>query len=85
MSALIRTPLSAPGQLVGTVDATRDRARPTARTVEQAFGPAARGCRILPMDADPPMHRADRIVTVASCVAGALVVLLLVAERLGLL
>ncbi|MFM9922723.1 hypothetical protein VLK31_07015 [Variovorax sp. H27-G14] len=69
--ALFHTPLTAPRQFVGTVDATHERCTPCPRTLEQAFGIAAGGV-IVPM-ADPALsHRAADwslyIVTVVALV-----------------
>lgn len=83
MSALFPVTLSAPAKLVGTVDATRDRATPTPRTIEQAFGPAARGAVVEPMDADEPISLGERAVIIASAGCAAALALLLIAERLG--
>lgn len=82
MSALFLTPLTAPRMFVGTVDATRERITPVPRTLEQAFGPAAHGGVLVPMGADAPMHSADRLVTFASAIVGAVVLVGLIAERL---
>ncbi len=69
--------LSAPATFVGTVDATRDRARPTARTVCQAFGPYASAALIEPIRTPEPVgHRAATalgiVVTIAMIVVLAL-------------
>lgn len=55
--------LSAPATFVGTVDATRDRARPTSRTICQAFGPYASAALVEPIAQREPLgHRlASRI------------------------
>lgn len=80
MSALFPTPLTAPREFVGTVDATHERTTPCPRTLEQAFGRAAGGV-IVPMAQPERMHRADRIVTVGSACAGLFVLVMLAAER----
>lgn len=48
MINLFPSPLSAPRQFVGTVDATHERCTPCPRTLEEAFGRAAGGV-IVPM------------------------------------
>ena len=81
--ALFPTPMTAPRQFVGTVDATRDTSRATARCLEQLQGhQRSSTAQIVPLGADAPMPRADFIVTVASACAGVFVVVLLAAERL---
>lgn len=79
MNTLVHVPLSAPARRVGFVDGSRDRQRPVARTLDEAFGPGARACVVVPMAV--PMHPADRLVLRASVWAGAALVLLLIAER----
>lgn len=79
---LIHTPLTAPPHFVGTVDATHDSRRPTARCLEQLQGnQRSSTAEIVPMDAPARMPRADLVVTAASACAGVAVVLLLIAER----
>lgn len=81
MSALFPTPLTAPREFVGTVDATHDNCRATARTLEQLQGhQRSSSAEIVPMGAER-MHRADRIVTVGSACAGLFLLVLLAAER----
>ncbi|BEP44077.1 hypothetical protein [Variovorax sp. V15] len=81
---LIHTPLTAPRQFVGTVDATHESRRPTARCLEQLQGhQRSSTAEIVPMDTPARMPRADFIVTVASTCAGVAVVLLLIAERVA--
>ena len=58
MHSLIHTPLSAPAQFVGKVDATHERTTPCPRTLEQAFGPAANGGVIVPLPEPAHPHRA---------------------------
>jgi len=58
-AALFHTPLSAPAQFVGKVDATHERTTPIPRTLEQAFGRAAEGV-IVPMpEPERPYRAAD--------------------------
>lgn len=61
MNALFHTPLSAPAQFVGKVDATHERTTPCPRTLEQAFGPAAVGGVIVPLPGPAHPHRAADI------------------------
>ncbi|BEP34298.1 hypothetical protein GmRootV59_12720 [Variovorax sp. V59] len=61
MHSLIHTPLSAPAQFVGKVDATHERTTPCPRTLEQAFGPAAIGGVIVPLPEPARPHRAADI------------------------
>jgi hypothetical protein len=56
-AALFHTPLSAPAQFVGKVDATHERTTPCPRTLEQAFGPAATGGVIVPLPEPVQPHR----------------------------
>lgn len=81
MTALFHAPLSAPALFVGKVDATHERTTPCPRTLEQAFGPAANGGVIVPMTPDAPMHKADRIVTIASTLAAVALVPILIWTR----
>lgn len=78
MNTLVHVPLSAPARRVGFVDGSRDRQRPVARTLDEAFGPGARACVVVPMDAPNPD---DHLVLRASVLAGIALVLLLIAER----
>jgi hypothetical protein len=57
-TALFHTPLSAPALFVGKVDATHERTTPCARTLEEAFGPAALGGVIVPLPEPAHPHRA---------------------------
>lgn len=67
---LIHTPLSAPAQFAGTVDATHERTTPCPRTLAEAFGEANAGGVIVPLpDAPSSIDRADRIVMRASALA----------------
>lgn len=77
-----RKPLSARPTFVGTVDASSERIKPIARTLEDAFGPAANGGVIVPMADDTPMHPSDKLVTVCSAVIGACLLVGLLVERL---
>lgn len=81
MSALFPVALSAPARRVGSVDATRDRKTPTARSLDEAFGPGARSSVVIPMNDETPIHPADRLVLRACAAAGVLLVLILLAER----
>lgn len=63
MNTLFHTPLSAPAERAGFVDATRDSGRATARSLEQLQGNQRSAvAQIVPMDADEPMHPADVFV-----------------------
>ena len=83
MSALFNTPLTAPRQFVGAVDATSERITPCPRTLEQAFGPASDYGALVPMDAEKPMHASEKLVTRASALAGLFVIALLIFERIA--
>ncbi|MDR6453927.1 hypothetical protein [Variovorax paradoxus] len=83
MSALFHTPLTAPRQFVGAVDATHERVTPCPRTLEQAFGPASDSGVLVPMDADKPLHPSEKLVTRASALAGLFVIALLIFERIA--
>jgi hypothetical protein len=75
-ATLFHTPLSAPAQFVGKVDATHERTTPCPRTLEQAFGPAAVGGVIVPLPEPMNPHRAaDRALYVVGLlgIAAALV------------
>jgi hypothetical protein len=72
--ALFHTPLTAPRQFVGTVDATHERCTPCPRTLEQAFGRAAGGV-IVPMADPQPAHRAADVVLYVVGVIGIAVAL----------
>ena len=61
MHSLIHTPLSAPAQFVGKVDATHERTTLCPRTLEQAFGPAAVGGLIVSLSEPARPHRAADI------------------------
>lgn len=74
MSALFHTPLTAPRQFVGTVDATHERTTPCPRTLEQAFGIAAGGV-IVPMAEPVRSHRAADAVLYVVGVIGIAVAL----------
>lgn len=70
-AALFPRPLSAPAVRMPAVDATRDNTRPVARTLEQCAGHQRSSCAcIVSMDEPVRMHRADRIVTIASALGG---------------
>lgn len=83
MNALAHANLSAPATFVGSVDASRERATPCARTLDEAFGPYSRSSTavIVPMGRDEPMPPADRLVLVASSLALVALVVLLLVER----
>ena len=78
---LIPVPLSRPAIHCGTVDATSDRPRPTARTVCQAFGPYASAAYIEPMRDPVPPKRIHAGATVVAIAAGVMVVCMLIAEH----
>lgn len=82
MRSLIHTPLTAPRQFLGTVDATHDTGRATARCLEQLQGhQRSSTAEIVPMDAPVRMPLADRVVTAASACAGVALAVILAAER----
>lgn len=82
MRSLIHTPLTAPRRFVGTVDATHDNCRATARCLEQLQGhQRSSTAEIVPMDAPVRMPLVDRAVTAASACAGLALAVILVAER----
>jgi len=58
MHSLIHTPLTAPREFAGTVDATHERHTPCPRTLAQAFGDTNAGGVIVPMADPQPSHRA---------------------------
>jgi len=83
MSTLLPVLLSAPAEFVGQVDATDERIRPCARTLDEAFGPYARSSTalIVPMVVEHPMHPADRMVLRWSAYAAVALAAILIAER----
>jgi len=83
MSALFPVALSTPSEHVGQVDATHERTRPCARTLDEAFGPYARSSTavIVPMGAEAPMHPAERLVLRGSACAGVAALFLLFLTR----
>lgn len=79
MNTATHHPLSTPATFVGRADATRESTRPTPRTLEQCMGQQRSSTAVVvPMDADEPMHPADRIVVIA-CLLGAAAAVVLVA------
>lgn len=83
MNALAHVTFSAPATFVGSGDATRERVKPCARTLDEAFGPYVRSSTavIVPMGGAEPMHPADRMVLVASALAFVALVVVLLVER----
>lgn len=80
--ALFHTPLSAPAQFVGHVDATHERTTPCPRTLAEAFGAANAGGVIVPMlHPDTLTDKADRIVVRASALAAIALVPILIWTR----
>lgn len=73
--------LTTPATFCGTIDGSGDRARPTARTVCQAFGPYASAAYIEPMRESANATRAHRISTIVAIACGITVACALVAER----
>lgn len=71
MNSLNHTPLTAPRQFVGTVDATRDTGRATARTLEQLQGNQRSAvARIEPMPDPARAHRAADVALYVVAVIG---------------
>lgn len=74
--------LTAPRQFVGTVDATHDTGRATARCLEQLQGAQRSSTAVIvPMGMPARMPLAERVVVITSALAGAFVLALLTAER----
>lgn len=69
-------PLTATPRRVGAVDATGDRARPVARSLDEAFGPGARNTVVIPME-DAAFDVTDVIVMRASVLCAAVLTALL--------
>ncbi|MDQ0082892.1 hypothetical protein J2W35_003251 [Variovorax boronicumulans] len=76
MNSLFHTPLTAPRQFVGTVDATHDTVRATARTLEQMQGNQRSAVALIEPMPDPAhMHRAADVALYAVAVIGIAVAL----------
>lgn len=84
VSPLCRAPLSAPAQFAGSVDATHERVTLCPRTLAEAFGEANAGGVIVPLpDTNTSLHKADRIVVLASALAGLFLLVYLSIERIA--
>jgi hypothetical protein len=82
-AALFPTPLSAPAQFVGKVDATHERTTLCPRTLAEAFGEANASGVIVPLPDPDASDKAERIVVRGSAAAGFALLLILVAERVA--
>ncbi|WPH22282.1 hypothetical protein [Variovorax paradoxus] len=81
---LFPAPLSAPAQFAGSVDATHERVTLCPRTLAEAFGEANAGGVIVPLpDTNTSLHKADRIVVLASALAGLFLLVYLSIERIA--
>lgn len=72
-------PLTATARRVGFVDATADRSKPVARSLDEAFGPGARNTVVVPMDADE-FDETDALVMRWSLRCAAVLVVIFAAE-----
>lgn len=70
MNSLFHTPLTAPRRFVGTVDATHDTGRATARTLEQLQGNQRSAVAHIEPMADPvrPHRAADTVLYIVGVV-----------------
>lgn len=77
---LLAASLSRPHVFAGSIDASHDRIRPTARTVCQAFGPYASAAYVEPL-VDRRAELGHRVATIVSSIVAVGVLVAVLLER----